>query len=53
MVASSQLIKALADQNAQLIGCIESQRRVGLWLAAAAAVALVMAGSGLVWQWVQ
>lgn len=35
MIASSELIKALAEQNTQLILRIETQRRRMLWLAAA------------------
>lgn len=42
MLASSELIQALADQNAQLIRRIETQRVRLLWMVAAvAAVALV------------
>jgi hypothetical protein len=42
MLASSELIKALADQNAQLINCIEANRIRVLWLTTAmAAVAIV------------
>ena len=43
MLASSELIKALADQNAQLIQRIESTRRQVLRLSAATALALVAA----------
>lgn len=43
MLASSELIKALADQNAQLIQRIESNRRLALWLGAATVLALVVA----------
>ncbi len=35
MLASSELIKALADQNTQLIGRIENNRIRTLWLASA------------------
>ena len=35
MLASSELIKALAEQNTQLILRIETQRRRMAWLAAA------------------
>jgi len=38
MLASSELIKALAEQNAQLVQRIESNRVRVLWLAAATAV---------------
>lgn len=43
MLASSELIKALADQNAQLIQRVESNRVRMLWLSAATAVALIVA----------
>ena len=43
MLASSELIKALADQNAQLIQRIESNRQRIVWLAAASAVFGVVA----------
>ena len=47
LVASSELIKALADQNAQLIGRIDTLRRAMLWLALAAALATLAGASGL------
>jgi hypothetical protein len=47
LVASSELIKALADQNAQLISRIDTHRRVMVWLALAAAVATLAGASGL------
>ncbi|MBU0753342.1 MAG: hypothetical protein KJ787_14505 [Gammaproteobacteria bacterium] len=47
MFASSELIKALAEQNAQLIRRIEVQRVRGLWLAAAIAVTGLVAIAGL------
>ena len=47
LVASSELIKALADQNAQLIGRIDTHRRAMLWLALAAALATLAGASGL------
>ena len=47
LVASSELIKALADQNAQLIGRIDTHRRAKLWLALAAALATLAGASGL------
>lgn len=47
MVASSELIKALADQNAQLIQRIETNRVRLLWLSAATAVAATTALLGL------
>ena len=43
MLASSELIKALADQNAQLVQRIESNRRHMLRLGVATALALVVA----------
>ena len=41
MLASSELIKALADQNAQLIQRIETNRVRLLWLSAATAAAAI------------
>lgn len=38
MLASSELIKALADQNGQLIARVESNRLRTVWLSAATAV---------------
>lgn len=43
LLASSELIKALADQNTQLIKGIEVNRVRGLWLAAAVAVVAIVA----------
>jgi len=43
MLASSEVIQALAEQNAQLIVRIETHRRRLLWLAAGNAVALLVA----------
>ncbi|MDR0776196.1 MAG: hypothetical protein LBE81_06105 [Azonexus sp.] len=43
MLASSEVIQALAEQNAQLIAHIEAHRRRLLWLAAGNAVALLLA----------
>lgn len=48
MHASSQLIKALADQNAQLIQRIETQRVRFVWLCAATGVVAVIAVVALV-----
>ena len=48
MLASSELIKALADQNTQLVQRIEANRVRVLWLAGAIAVMSVVALSGLV-----
>ena len=51
MLASSELIKALADQNAQLIKRIETNRVRWLWLAAAMVVVgiIAVAALGLAW----
>jgi hypothetical protein len=43
MLASSELIKTLADQNTQLIARIEANRRRTLWLSVAVAVLAVVA----------
>lgn len=43
MVASSELIRALAEQNAQLIARIETNRRRLLWLALGNVAALLLA----------
>lgn len=48
MLASSELIKALADQNAQLIKRIESNRIRVVWLAAATIVIGIVAAAGLI-----
>lgn len=49
MLASSELIKALADQNSQLVARIEANRVHMVWLIwVAAAVAAVAAGLALV-----
>lgn len=47
MLASSELIKELADQNAQLIQGIETNRVRVLWLSAAIAVVAIAALLGL------
>jgi hypothetical protein len=47
MLASSELIKELADQNAQLIQRIETNRVRLLWLSAATAVVAIAALLGL------
>ena len=52
MLASSELIKALADQNAQLIQRIESNRVRWLWLAAAVACVGAVALAALAWLWI-
>ena len=43
MLASSEVIQALAEQNAQLIAHIETHRRRLLWLATGNAAALLLA----------
>jgi len=43
MLASSEVIQALAEQNTQLIARIETHRRRMLWLAVGNAVAFLMA----------
>jgi hypothetical protein len=43
MITSSELIKALAEQNGQLIARIDTMRRRGAWLAVGLVVALVVA----------
>lgn len=43
MLASTELIKALADQNAHLIQRIETNRARVLWLSLATAVAIIAA----------
>ena len=47
MLSSSELIKALAEQNAHLIQRIELQRRRVLWLAAAMALTAALAIAAL------
>ncbi|HEX8981053.1 MAG TPA: hypothetical protein VF811_15195 [Parasulfuritortus sp.] len=47
MLASSELIRALADQNSQLIARIEVYRRGIFWLAAAVSIATVAAVAAL------
>lgn len=47
MLASTELIKALADQNAQLIQGIETNRVRVLWLSAATVVVAIAALLGL------
>lgn len=48
MLASSELIKGLAEQNTQLIRRIEANRVRTLWLAAATAVIALVAATALV-----
>jgi hypothetical protein len=52
MLASSELIKALADQNAQLIERIDSNRVRWLWLAGAVVIVGTIAAVALVWVWI-
>jgi len=47
MLASSELIKALAEQNAQLIQRIENNRVRLLWLSAVTALVAIAALPGL------
>ena len=47
MLASSELIKALADQNAQLVRHIETNRVRALWLLVASVLSVALASSGL------
>jgi uncharacterized coiled-coil protein SlyX len=47
MLASSELIQGLAEQNTQLIKRIETNRVHVLWLAAATAVVAIVAAAGL------
>ena len=47
MLAPSELIKALADQNARLIRRIETNRVRVLWLSAATAVVVITTLIGL------
>jgi hypothetical protein len=51
LLASSELIKALADQNAQLIGRIDAQRRLLVWLGVASAVIALATAWSLWLQW--
>lgn len=48
MLASSELIKALADQNAQLVARVEANRVRVLWLSVATGVVAVVALLGMV-----
>lgn len=48
MIASSELIKALAEQNAELIKRVETNRVRMLWLAAITVVTAITAAGGLV-----
>ncbi len=48
MLASSELIRALAEQNSALIVAIEKARRQRLWLSAITAIAVIIAVAALV-----
>ena len=48
MLASSELIKALAEQNTQLVQRIEANRVRVVWLAGATAVVGILAVSSLI-----
>jgi hypothetical protein len=48
MLASSELIKDLAEQNAQLIARVDANRRRAIWLAGGLAVTMVVAATCLV-----
>ena len=48
MLASSELIKALADQNTQLVARIEANRRRTFWLTVAVGVFAVIATGAVV-----
>lgn len=48
MLASSELIKALAEQNGQLVARIEANRVRMLWLSSATAVTVIVAIASLV-----
>ena len=50
MLASSELIKALAEQNTQLIGRIEVNRLRVLWLAGAGAAAVAGIVALFIWR---
>lgn len=47
MATSSELIKALADQNTQLIQRIQTMRRYAMWLTAALAASAIAAVTAL------
>jgi len=47
MLASSELIRALAEQNSALIVAIEKARRQRLWLSAITAIAVIIAVAAL------
>lgn len=53
MVATSELIQALAEQNTQLIQRVEANRMRMAWLGAAAALAALMAVAALALAWMQ
>ncbi len=49
MATSSELIKALADQNTQLIQRIQAMRRHAMWLTGALAASAIAAVTALRW----
>jgi hypothetical protein len=49
MLASSELIKKLAEQNTQLIKRVEANRLRVVWLTAVIFVFAIVAGVGLTW----
>lgn len=51
MLASSELIRALADQHTQLVRCVEINRVRTLWLSVVTAVLGVVAVASLVLVW--
>jgi coenzyme F420-reducing hydrogenase alpha subunit len=53
MVATSELIQALAEQNTQLIQRVEANRVRVAWLSAAAALAALTAVAALALAWMQ
>ncbi|MBK8064184.1 MAG: hypothetical protein IPK29_09120 [Betaproteobacteria bacterium] len=50
MLASSELINTLAEQNALLVARVEANRRRVAWLALVAGVALVIAVVAMTWR---
>ncbi|MFA5530711.1 MAG: hypothetical protein WDA11_08590 [Thiohalomonadaceae bacterium] len=48
MLASSELIKHLAEQNAQLVARVEAHRRRIVWISATASIATLFAVTALV-----
>jgi len=50
MLASSELINTLAEQNALLVARVEANRRRVAWLGLATGVALVIAVAAMAWR---